>query len=152
VSKLHPADFIVRMIGTIVDILIWHAADVTTQMLCIGITVCRPLYKDWLYRVVDHIESSVKGSSGDASKELAIKARRAPDNVALRTIGGSEAKPQCDITVSDAQPGSVPSWTLRRDLVFQTDATSSEVASPAPVATTPSDLEKSFWPGRRKHK
>lgn len=28
------------------NLLIWHAADVLTQLICITVTVCRPLYKD----------------------------------------------------------------------------------------------------------
>lgn len=148
-SRLHITD-VVQMEGTIVDILIWHAADITTQLLCIGVTVCRPLYKDWLYRVVDHIESSFQKSGADTAKDSTHGARRPPDMVALRTIGGSEVKPVGDVSVSDRQPGSVPSWTLRRDLVFQTDTTSNEVANPATTART-SDLGKNIWSGNRKH-
>lgn len=31
----------------VVGIIIWHAAELCTTMVCIGVPVCRPLYKDW---------------------------------------------------------------------------------------------------------
>lgn len=123
------------IIVTIVDVLIWHGADVTTQLFCIGVTVCRPLYKDWLYRVVDHIESASK-TPGDTNQDSAYGARKAPELVALRTIGGSTVKPVSDGAASNKQRGSAthsprtPSSTLRRDLVFQSNASTEEFAMP----------------------
>ncbi|ROW04775.1 hypothetical protein VMCG_04897 [Cytospora schulzeri] len=73
---------------TIVDLLIWHAADITTQLVCIGVTVCRPLYKDWLYRIADHIESISSSLSG-SKQGTSYGARNAPSVIALQTIGGS---------------------------------------------------------------
>lgn len=139
---------------TIVDVLIWHAADVTTQLFCIGVTVCRPLYKDWLYRVADHIES-VSNPAGDTKQDSTYGARKAPDLIALRTIGGSAVKPASDGAASDKQRGSVahssrhPSSTLRRSLVFQSDARNEEFVMP--IARM-SDLEKAVSSGGRQHR
>ncbi|KUI70304.1 hypothetical protein VM1G_06441 [Cytospora mali] len=77
---------------TIVDLLIWHAADITTQLVCIGVTVCRPLYKDWLYRIAEHIES-ISSSLSSTKEDTTYRARNAPALIALQTIGGS-AMPQ----------------------------------------------------------
>ncbi|KAI3397110.1 hypothetical protein diail_11253 [Diaporthe ilicicola] len=107
---------------TIVNILIWHGADVTTQLFCIGVTVCRPLYKDWLYRVADHIESS---PAVNTEEDSTYGARKAPELIALRTIGGSEIKQHSISAASDDKKhGAVahisrkPS-SPRRSLVFQ---------------------------------
>jgi hypothetical protein len=129
-----------RLVVTIVDILIWHSADITTQLLCIGVTVCRPLYKDWLYRVADQFESGgLNGAGGgNASKESPSGAQRARGFFGLRTIGGSEVKGGGDAAVSNRQPETVPSWTIRRDLVFQTDAICNDDAEAAPYGKTPS--------------
>lgn len=154
--RMHPTYFIDRMVGTIVDLLIWHAADVTTQLFCIGVTVCRPLYKNWLYRVADHIESA-SNTGGDTKQDSTYGARRAPDLIALRTIGGSEVKPMGGVAVSDRKRGSEaqssrkPSSTLRRSLMFQSEASSNEFARPAPIART-SDLEKAILSGYRQHR
>lgn len=111
---------------TIVDVLIWHGADVTTQLFCIGVTVCRPLYKDWLNRVADRVEGA-SNTHGLMRQDSTYGARKAPELVALRTVGGSELTPVDDGATSDKQGGSVvhssrrPKNTMRRDLVFQTD-------------------------------
>lgn len=139
---------------TIVDVLIWHAADVTTQLFCIGVTVCRPLYKSWLYRVADHIES-VSKTAGDTNQDSTYGARKAPDLIALRTIGGSAVKPASDGAAPDKQRGSVthssrnPSSTLRRSLVFQSDARTEEFVMP--IARM-ADLEKAVSSGGRQHR
>lgn len=123
---------------TIVDVLIWHAADVTTQLFCIGVTVCRPLYKNWLNRVADHIEGA-SNSAGYKRQDSTYGARKAPELIALRTIGGGVVKPVSDGGPSDRQRGK-PRSTMRRDLVLQSDAGSNEFIT-TPMARM-SDVEK----------
>ncbi|KAK2598648.1 hypothetical protein N8I77_012043 [Diaporthe amygdali] len=138
---------------TIVDILIWHAADVTTQLLCIGVTVCRPLYKDWLNRVADHIEG-VSNPAADTKQDSTYGARKAPDLIALRTIGGSAMEATSASVSSDHKRRSLvqssrrPSSTPRRSLVFRSDATSEE---PTLIAAESSEPEKTIPPGQRLH-
>lgn len=66
-------------------------------------------------------------------------------------LGGREVKSGSDLAISHKQPGSVPSWTIRRDLVFQSDTTSNEVANPAQLASTPSGPGKADLTGTRKY-
>ncbi|KAG6368837.1 hypothetical protein INS49_003053 [Diaporthe citri] len=120
---------------TIVDVLIWHAADVTTQLFCIGVTVCRPLYKNWLYRVADHIEGP-SNTAGHLEQDPTYGARKAPELIALRTVGGSEVKPVSDGATSDRQRGR----SMRRDLVFQSDDPGNEFIT-TPMARI-SEVEK----------
>lgn len=123
--RMFFTDVLTRMTVTIVDILIWHAADIGTQLFCTGITVCRPLYKDWLFRVTDHIDNA-PDNAADAKQDSTYGARRAPDFVALRTIGGS-MKPVSDGTDTDKNHGHVAhssrgvSSALKRDLVLQSN-------------------------------
>ncbi|KAG8159905.1 hypothetical protein KVR01_010542 [Diaporthe batatas] len=105
----------------IVEGLIWHAADHTTQLLCIGITVCRPLYKDWLYRVADRIEGPF--TTAETTKGSGYGAQKGADAIALRSIGGGMINSATDDpgrrrgrpTHASKKPGAA----LRRDLVLQ---------------------------------
>lgn len=109
-----------RLAVTIVDLLIWHAADITTQLVCIGVTVCRPLYKDWLNRIADHIESissSLPGSKQDTSHG----ARDAPSLIALQTIGGSAMPRSGGVTPHSGSLGS-----RAKGRAMRSDATSEE--------------------------
>lgn len=65
--------------------MIWHEADITTQLICIGVSVCRPLYKDWLNNVVGKIESTV----GLSSQSRSDGAKSGFSVIALQTVGGS---------------------------------------------------------------
>lgn len=125
----------------IIDVLIWHAADVTTQLFCIAITVCRPLYKDWLYKVVDHIDSASNATPG-LTQDSTYGARKAGDFVALRTIGGSEWKPASGSPASDKRHSfRNPNANIRRELVFQSDDTGAGPAASSRIARL-SELEK----------
>ncbi|KAK7708366.1 hypothetical protein SLS63_013503 [Diaporthe eres] len=121
---------------TIVDVLIWHAADVTTQLFCIGVTVCRPLYKDWLNRVADHIEGA-SNTAGHLDQDPTYGARKAPELIALRTVGGGAVKPVSEGATSGKQRGRS---AMRRDLVFQSNDTGNEFIT-TPMAGI-SEVEK----------
>ncbi|KAL6799552.1 hypothetical protein GGI42DRAFT_327830 [Trichoderma sp. SZMC 28013] len=73
----------------VVGIIIWHAAEFCTTMVCIGIPVCRPLYRGWLEGL-----SSAKGSSGTGGGSGWMRNRDpSGDNMfSLHTIGGSGAR------------------------------------------------------------
>lgn len=63
-----------------VGIIVWSAAEMAVTLICIGIPVCRPLYKKYLDRITSRNTSSrYKDISGGA--------------MPLRTIGGSELPP-----------------------------------------------------------
>lgn len=64
-------------IGDRSALLIWHAAELTVTMVAIGIPVCRPLWKDWVSRLLgdQHQIDSKNYYNGEQ-----------------RTIGGSEMK------------------------------------------------------------
>ncbi|KAF4446713.1 hypothetical protein F53441_9646 [Fusarium austroafricanum] len=63
-----------------VGLIVWSAAEMTVTMICIGIPVCRPLYKKYFS----------KWSSGDSSKYLE---QRSGGSYPLQTIGGSMKYP-----------------------------------------------------------
>ncbi|KAL7942899.1 hypothetical protein V8C42DRAFT_141823 [Trichoderma barbatum] len=70
----------------VVGIIIWHAAEFCSTMVCIGIPVCRPLYRDWLTGL-----STARGSSGTGGGSGWMKNKdQSGDNMfSLHTIGGS---------------------------------------------------------------
>ncbi|KAF3764184.1 hypothetical protein M406DRAFT_258120 [Cryphonectria parasitica EP155] len=120
---------------TIVDLLIWHSADITTQLVSIGVTVCRPLYKDWLNNVVDQIESVTNHSSRSKSNPSGFSGAGAGFSViALQTIGGSTAnhKKAGRSAGADVEDGVVTvqrSWRVEsnaRSVVFPGDDESEE--------------------------
>lgn len=69
--------------------MIWHAADITTQLVCIGISVCRPLYKDWLNNVVVRLESARNSRRGSKRSGSGGTNNSGFSMIALQTIGGS---------------------------------------------------------------
>lgn len=113
---------------SVVEVLIWHEADVTTQLLCIGLSVCRPLYKDWLNNVVVKIGSINK--SGNKSKSYG------PDSgfsvIALQTIGGSSfinKSGRKDSVLKNVDGGVVKverSWRVESDSFILDDGASEE--------------------------
>lgn len=62
-----------------VGIIVWSAAEMAVTMICIGIPVCRPLYKDYIDRLTSRNTSKYKDISGNGVGAMP-----------LRTIGGSE--------------------------------------------------------------
>jgi hypothetical protein len=62
-----------------VGIIVWTAAEMAVTMICIGIPVCRPLYKDYIDRLTSRSTSKYKDISGNGVGAMP-----------LRTIGGSE--------------------------------------------------------------
>ena len=65
-----------------VGIIVWSAAEMAVTLICIGIPICRPLYKKYLDKLTSrNTSSSYKNISGSGG------------NVPLRTIGGSELPP-----------------------------------------------------------
>ncbi|KAI1871210.1 uncharacterized protein JN550_004655 [Neoarthrinium moseri] len=74
VPELASADYLRDTVGLIV----WSAAEIAVTMICIGIPVCRPLYKTFLDRLNSSIGSGYfKGSSAAAAP------------LALHTFGGT---------------------------------------------------------------
>lgn len=72
----------------IVGIIIWHAAELCTTMVCIGIPVCRPLYKDWF---VNWTSVRRSGEETGGSGWLRGGKDDSGDGVfTMHTIGGSE--------------------------------------------------------------
>lgn len=65
-------------------------------LICIGIPVCRPLYKDYLDRLTSRDTSKYKGLSGNGV-----------GGMPLRTIGGSEKYPVSNQT-NDSKNRTMP--------------------------------------------
>lgn len=61
-----------------VGLIVWSAAEIAVTMICIGIPVCRPLYKSYIDRLTSHISSGYK--------------RQDEEGLAMHTIGGSAMK------------------------------------------------------------
>ncbi|KAK3294502.1 uncharacterized protein B0H64DRAFT_188895 [Chaetomium fimeti] len=84
VPNLSSADYPYDTVGLIV----WSAAEIAVTMVCIGIPICRPLYKQWLDRMLSYGYGSGVGSGGYQKQ----KGRSGEDNshrgYGLRTFGG----------------------------------------------------------------
>lgn len=157
---VNSTDEFARMAVIIVEGLIWHAADLTTQLLCIGITVCRPLYKDWLYRVVDRVEGTY--DTADTTEASGYGAQKGSNAVALRSIGGGLIN-SAGTDRSGRQRGrpkyasKKPGAELRRDLVIQNNDdvlqhNNTEFAALPPVETGPKFTKTVFpWARSSKH-
>ncbi|KAL0932072.1 uncharacterized protein CTRU02_213025 [Colletotrichum truncatum] len=66
-----------------VGLIVWHAAELAVTMVCIGIPVCRPLFKGWL-----NLWTSRNGSkpTGPYTKDMT----GSNGNFMMRTIGGTD--------------------------------------------------------------
>jgi len=79
----------------VVGIIIWHAAELCTTMVCIGIPVCRPLYMRWLDGWVSTKESGESNSQrGGWKKDNGDDSGNSDGVFAMHTIGGSGFKGQ----------------------------------------------------------
>lgn len=65
-----------------VGLIVWSAAEIAVTMVCIGIPVCRPLYKRWLEKFASNLSGTNSGYKKHGSSS------RGP-RYGLRTIGGS---------------------------------------------------------------
>ncbi|CAI6099652.1 unnamed protein product [Clonostachys chloroleuca] len=81
----------------VVSIIIWAAAEIAVTMVCIGIPICRPLYKDYLSRLSSRDTSKYKGLSGERRGGGGKGGATASGgSVPLRTIGGSVSAKRAD--------------------------------------------------------
>ncbi|KAK2000578.1 hypothetical protein LX36DRAFT_418290 [Colletotrichum falcatum] len=65
-----------------VQLIVWHACELAVTMVCIGIPVCRPLYKGW----INKLSSRGGSNSGTYTKNLADS----NSAFGLKTIGGTD--------------------------------------------------------------
>lgn len=91
--------------------MIWHEADIITQLVCIGVSVCRPLYKDWLNEFVSKIGSTLGTSNSNSNGNGRCRGTGSRSNgfsvIALKTIGGSSVVPRGGGGGKPGGPGSV---------------------------------------------
>lgn len=66
-----------------VGLIIWHAAELSVTMVCIGIPVCRPLYKNWMKKMSSYVGSKQSGGYAKGDSREAFS---------LNTIGGTKAR------------------------------------------------------------
>ncbi|KAK3391827.1 hypothetical protein B0T20DRAFT_362125 [Sordaria brevicollis] len=85
VEGLYTKDYLRDTVGLIV----WSAAEMGVTLICIGIPVCRPLYK----RLYTRFRSQVSGSSSGYLKQTEQSKGDQP-GYALRTIGGGVLEAQ----------------------------------------------------------
>ncbi|KAM0420320.1 hypothetical protein ACHAPT_011862 [Fusarium lateritium] len=78
-----------------VGLIVWSAAEISVTMICIGIPVCRPLYKKYLEKL----------TSRDASKYRDYRDRSEGGSYPLKTFGGSTVRPGQDNKDGDTSDG-----------------------------------------------
>lgn len=80
-------------LGDVVGVIVWHAAELCTTLVCIGIPVCRPLYKGW---VAGWSEAS--GWTGTRNRENGSSEEDGGGGgaFAVHTIGGGKLD-GCDV-------------------------------------------------------
>ena len=84
---LDYADSSRRLVGDTVGLIVWSSAEMGVTLICIGIPVCRPLYK----RIYRRFRSQATGSSGYLKQ---TDPSRDQPGFALHTIGGGVLEPQ----------------------------------------------------------
>lgn len=73
-----------------VGLIVWSAAEIAVTMICIGIPVCRPLYKRWLEKLSTYRSRSGTASSGYQRQQHKDQNGEGSDGprYGLRTFGG----------------------------------------------------------------
>ncbi|KAK8045532.1 hypothetical protein PG993_005556, partial [Apiospora rasikravindrae] len=77
-----------------VGLIVWSAAEIAVTMICIGIPVCRPLYKRFLTQLTSRDRSRYKRRDEDQ------------DAFAMHTFGGSTLKPRDGSTPESSSPAA----------------------------------------------
>ncbi|EAQ87745.1 hypothetical protein CHGG_04364 [Chaetomium globosum CBS 148.51] len=100
-----------------VGLIVWSAAEIAVTMICIGIPICRPLYKQWLDRVLSY--GSGIGSGGyqkqkGQGQSGEINSHR---GFGLRTFGGSTMPGRAH---RSAEPNAAPDSSS--DIASDTDS------------------------------
>jgi hypothetical protein len=70
-----------------VGLIVWSAAEIAVTMICIGIPVCRPLYKCWLEKLFGTFRST-RSASGYRKQQQQGKSGGSGQRYGLRTFGG----------------------------------------------------------------
>lgn len=94
-KKLSSPNYLKDVVG----IIIWHAAEFCTTLICVGVPVCRPLYRDWFGTWMSGRRSgdqdlSASGNSGWMKHKGHTGGGGGGGVFAMHTIGGSELKAQ----------------------------------------------------------
>ena len=98
----------------VVGIIIWHSAEFSTTMICIGIPVCRPLLRGWLA----NWETSKGSDTGAGSGWLKNKSPSGDNMFPMDGIHGSRSHG------NSSKPGDEETMVLRNDDLKQNMTTS----------------------------
>ncbi|KAI1880833.1 hypothetical protein JX265_001073 [Neoarthrinium moseri] len=130
VPELASADYLRDTVGLIV----WSAAEIAVTMICIGIPVCRPLYKTFLDRLNSSIGSGYAKSSSAAAPPLA-----------LHTFGGTTMRNNYvkadDFEAPQKDPHSLNSYTGQSTGITKPFPKSYAVATANVLPHNPSEEE-----------
>lgn len=65
--------------------IVWSAAEISVTMVCIGIPICRPLYKTFLEQLISQITQGSSYQNAESGEH---------HQFAMHTFGGSTLKPR----------------------------------------------------------
>ncbi|VUC25269.1 unnamed protein product [Clonostachys rosea] len=114
----------------VVSIIIWAAAEIAVTMVCIGIPICRPLYKDYLSRLSSRDTSKYKGLSGERRGGGKGGATASGGSVPLRTIGGSVSA-RGDLKRADSGLAGGTTTTVSKAFYIGEGGSDEEILDPA---------------------
>ncbi|ETS78566.1 hypothetical protein PFICI_10628 [Pestalotiopsis fici W106-1] len=95
VPELSSPDYLKATVGLIV----WSAAEISVTMICIGIPICRPLYRTFLEKLTSQLSGNgASGNSRGAGSGIKTLGgwfpSHSPKSYGLRTLGSSEYQGQ----------------------------------------------------------
>lgn len=123
-----------------VALVIWTAAEIAVTMICIGIPVCRPLYKCCLEKWTSRDASKYHQKSGEAL------------SYPLQTFGGSTLRPRQggNYDSSDLRRGGDPIALEERELGLRGPCTKSYVVGGSQVRGDNQSEEEILGPDFRR--
>lgn len=97
--------------------IVWHAAELSTTMVCIGIPVCRPLFRDWMEKITSSTAKR-RGGTSENSRTNDLDG----GVYTMHTIGGSEfnkmhsRRPSRDLDLEGSNHNRRSKIVLRDDI------------------------------------
>ncbi|KAF9877444.1 hypothetical protein CkaCkLH20_05144 [Colletotrichum karsti] len=133
VPQLSSSDYLNDTVGLIV----WSAAEIAVTMICIGIPVCRPLYKRYLEKLTSRDSDKYPEHSEGAS-------------YGLRTFGGAPMHPGQQVKDDEGSDGADSITKTERKLGFGGPFTKSYATGGKPVTGDNQSDEEILGPDFRR--
>lgn len=105
-----------------VGLIVWSAAEIAVTMICIGIPICRPLYKQWLDRMLSYGSGIGSGGYQKQNGQGHSGEDHSRRGYGLRTFGGGTMPGRAHRSAAAATEPNAAGADSSSDIVSDTDS------------------------------